>query len=310
METGIIVLGMHRGGTSLAASLLHAYGLYAGDEELLMKGTAGNPRGYWEYIPLVEFNDALLASVGAKWCIPPTDEGYEELERKSSEPRYRNGALRLIETMQEGGRPWFWKDPRLGVLLPFWKNIWNDVAYLIPLRHPLDIALSLQKRDTYPISASLLIWQRYMLAILEGTETARNRLFIEYERLVENPVEQCEHLHLFLNRFYKAEVSKRQIIENLVQTIVPELRHNNSNSLFLSVPQATEDQKALDDFLRGMVEKQIGDFSQTKFSIYSGWREHLVTLNVMLRLWSLLPANDKYKVLSQMPGIYKKQFGL
>ena len=310
MEKKIIVLGMHRGGTSLTANLLYSYGLCAGNERLLLKGNAENPRGYWEYTPLVEFNDELLASVEAKWSIPPSDEGYKELERNSAESKYKEKAMGLIEDMRESGRPWFWKDPRLAVLLPFWRNIWGNVDYVIPLRHPLDIALSLRKRDKYPISASLLIWQRHMLAILKETESAQCRIFIEYESLFKDPIEQCERLYLFLNQCYEPRGTRQQIIDKMARTIAPELRNNSSNSSFLNVPQATEEQKALYSYLQRKAQNVVQGSDQIDFSIYAGWREYLLTINAMSQLWFLLPQQGKQLTLSRLSVTHKEQFGL
>jgi hypothetical protein len=35
----------------------------------------------------------------------------------------------LLQEMQSAGRAWFWKDPRLSVLLPFWKQFWGPAIY-------------------------------------------------------------------------------------------------------------------------------------------------------------------------------------
>jgi len=274
----------------------------------LLKSDDRNARGYWEYTPLIEFNNELLSSVHAREFIPPSDDGCEELENRSFEPKYKNRALGLLETMRKDGRPWFWKDPRLAVLLPFWKNIWEDVIYVIPLRHPLDIALSLQKWHRYPISASLLIWQRYMLAIFKGAETAQNIIFIEYEKLIENPIQQCERLYLFLTRSSNIEQSGRQTIENMAQAIAPELRHNNTNSPLSNIPQATEGQKYLYDFLKRKAENSVERINQTAFQIYPGWREYLTATNVMLQLWFLLPEKEKQFALSRMSTTYAELF--
>jgi hypothetical protein len=313
MGASIIVLGMHRGGTSLLANLVSVCGAHAGDERLLLKADESNARGYWEYMPLIEFNDELLNSVCAKTLIPPSDEAYKELERQSSVPKYRDRALRLLRVMQESGLTWFWKDPRLGVLLPFWKRIWGDVIYVISIRHPLDIALSIQKRDAYPISASLLIWQRYMSAILEGTKTAQNALFIEYEEVIENPFQQCERLYLFLCRHFQTQVGKEQIVKNMMQAIAPELRHNRSSLSLSKAPQATEGQQTLYDILKRKTENLAEHIDQTRISIYPGWREYLLITDAMFQLWFTLPKSERHEALSRLPATHKElseMFGL
>jgi hypothetical protein len=306
MAKNVIVLGMHRGGTSLTANLVNNCGFYAGNEKLLLKGDNRNARGYWEYTPLIGFNNELLSSIRAREFIPPSDEDYEELERKSSEPKYRDMALQLLEAMQENARAWFWKDPRLAVLLPFWKNIWGDVLYVVSVRHPIDIAFSLQKWHKYPISASLLIWQRYMSAILKGTETAQNILFVEYEKLIENPIQQCERLYDFLTQAHSIIANRQLTIENMVRTIIPELRHNSTASLFSVTPQATDEQKALYDILKRKTENPIERVDHTIFTIYPGWREYLLVTSAMVQLWFLIPETEKSLALSRMHVAYKE----
>lgn len=70
MSRGVLVLGMHRSGTSLTASLISAWGAYAGEHHLI-PGDTWNPAGYWEYLPLVRLNMDLLNAVGARTMIPP-----------------------------------------------------------------------------------------------------------------------------------------------------------------------------------------------------------------------------------------------
>jgi hypothetical protein len=310
MNKGIIVLGMHRGGTSLTADVIRRWGAYEGENDLLLQGDSENPQGYWEYRPLIQLNEDLLSSVRAKWYTPPSDMEIEVLERFAQEPRYRDVALGLIEAMQKGGRPWFWKDPRLAVLLPFWKNIWTDVIYVIPIRHPLDIALSLRKRNAYPISASLLIWQRYMLGILKETEGLTNKIFVEYEQLIADPQVQSRRLQEFLSQQTGIDKQDSTVLGAMTAAINPELRHNRSSSDFDELQQATIEQKELYSFLKRKAENHIEAFDQTTFREYSGWREYLQTIDVMRRLWSALPPKERMIAMSQMSVSHKDYFGL
>ena len=310
MNKGIIVLGMHRGGTSLTADVVRRWGAYEGEKELLLNGDDENPQGYWEYRPLIQLNEELLGSVRAKWFTPPGDAEIEVLERKARDPRYMDAASGLLDSMQKNGRPWFWKDPRLAVLLPFWKNVWTNVIYVIPIRHPLDIALSLRKRNAYPVSASLLIWQRYMLGILKETEALTCKIFVEYERLVADPRAQCERLNQFLCRQTGIDNDDPDISETMSGAINPELRHNRSASDFGEVKQATDEQKELYLFLKRKAENPVEAFDQTTFREYSGWREYLQTIDVMRRLWSALPQKERMIAMSQMSVSHKDYFGL
>jgi len=58
----LIILGMHRSGTSLAAALLQSSGLDVG--ERLMEGNWSNPRGHFEDMDFVELQRAALVRLG------------------------------------------------------------------------------------------------------------------------------------------------------------------------------------------------------------------------------------------------------
>ena len=65
----IVVLGMHRSGTSALAGTFSQLGLNLGDE--LMPGTAdANPKGYFEHVRIVQAHDRLLAAFGMDWADP------------------------------------------------------------------------------------------------------------------------------------------------------------------------------------------------------------------------------------------------
>src|SRR5262245_26715706 len=144
----MIVLGMHRGGTSLAAQLVSRWGAY-GNESAMIGADHSNPSGHWELAPLVALNEELLAAIESNWTVPPRDRERELLEQLAEASEFRDRALDLIAAMRKGGRPWFWKDPRLSILLPFWKKLWGSAVYVVATRDPARIARSLATRDGF-----------------------------------------------------------------------------------------------------------------------------------------------------------------
>ena len=65
MPDVIVVLGMHRSGTSAVAGTLTKLGGAA--PKHLLTADSGNPRGYFESVAFMEFHDELLASAGSCW---------------------------------------------------------------------------------------------------------------------------------------------------------------------------------------------------------------------------------------------------
>ncbi len=197
MSRGVIVLGMHRSGTSLVAEMLHRGGVFGRVQECL-PSDRWNARGYWELVPLVEFNESLLRAVGASWSFPPSDNQDLFLSELAQQSSYRTQALNLLGSMQvPAHNDWFWKDPRLSLLLPFWREIWGEPRYVICVRDPIEICRSLLSRDKLSFSVSLTLWQRYMLSILRGTQNT-SALFVSYDRMLQQPRQECERLSNFL----------------------------------------------------------------------------------------------------------------
>jgi len=309
MSKHIIVLGMHRGGTSLVANLLHRWGAYAGQAHQLLAADQNNLQGYWEYLPLIQFNQQLLNSVGASWFIPPGVDEEKAIENLAADPVYKRRAEQLLAEMRKGGQDWLWKDPRLAVLLSFWKKMWGEAIYVVTVRHPLEIAMSLRKRDRLPISASLLIWQHYMLEALRQTEGSKDRIFISYENLINTPVEQCQRLASFIDRACEYERDRESLVGNMVGAINTQLRHNISSIPFSDVPQATREQKALYLYLNEMAQDRAEPFEQLSVELYPGWKEYLQTFDALSKLWQQFQGREQL-LLSLITKAHREVFGL
>ncbi len=137
----LIVIGMHRSGTSLLAELLARLGVYMG-AELDIHHEA------WFF---KRANKALLALADAHWAKPrPFVTAFDNpLFRE----RCRDRAERsLTEDFSSYGEPrpaqvWGWKDPRTTLTLPVWLDLWPRARIVYLERDGLDVALSLQRRE-------------------------------------------------------------------------------------------------------------------------------------------------------------------
>jgi hypothetical protein len=67
----VVILGMHRSGTSMVAEALASGGLYVGETAELLSGQEDNPHGFWEREDVVALNDAILSDNEATWYCPP-----------------------------------------------------------------------------------------------------------------------------------------------------------------------------------------------------------------------------------------------
>ena len=68
----IIVLGMHRSGTSLACGLLKHTGVYFGEQAELIETNEENPKGFWERNDVRKLNDLLMHSMNCDWSEIPS----------------------------------------------------------------------------------------------------------------------------------------------------------------------------------------------------------------------------------------------
>jgi O-antigen biosynthesis protein len=190
----ILVLGMHRSGTSAVARLIAADGAYAGaDEELLPADPRDNPQGYWERNDLMLEHDRFLREAGYAW---DRVAGFDARRIDADARRTLETHLRdIVAPLQSHGTPWLIKDPRLCLLLPFWLPLVGDAACIVVVRDPREIAASLRDthRGVFTSVFPLLLWEKYMRTLLAAL-VGRRALFVSYATLMRDPGIQHDRL--------------------------------------------------------------------------------------------------------------------
>lgn len=129
---------MHRSGTSLVTSVLEQAGLFIGHD---ISGSGhGNLRGHFEDRDFYRLHENMLAAAG-ETCFsagddfePPGIDGFEH-------------RARTLIAERDGHPLWGWKDPRTCLFLDYWHPKLPDARYLFLYRHPVDVALSLWRRN-------------------------------------------------------------------------------------------------------------------------------------------------------------------
>lgn len=190
----LLVLGMHRSGTSALAGLL------AGDGVQLPAGSPPadpfNPRGYWEPLQLLACHNTLLEEAGGRWDDP------RHAPLSPSPGRLQQLALAIAADFPGDGSAAvaLVKDPRQCRLQPLWNTLIAqrglDAAVVLLHRHPLAVARSLQRRDGLPADRALLLWLQHLL---EAERHSRHlpRLRCSYTQLLAAPaavVQACRSL--------------------------------------------------------------------------------------------------------------------
>ena len=215
----ISVTGMHRSGTSMAARLLQLCGLYLGPDQDLMPPGPDNPSGYWENIKFVEINTEILDKLGAGWDHPPSDRVWANKNTEKIMPHLEMTAENLLQEFRENS-PWGWKDPRTSLLIPFWLRLLPDLKVVVCLRNPLEVALSLHRRNYSSYSLGLALWKTYNQHILATTQPEQ-RLVTHYDAYFHNPQTELQRVLDFL----QISVSE-EILQQATSEINADLHHN------------------------------------------------------------------------------------
>lgn len=232
MKTCIFIAGMHRTGTSALAGLIDSLGVSAGNN--LLEANEENEKGFYENTRLLEFNDAVLASAASCWddifWHPSKLPDLQTDGRVNSLTRILDEEYGTIDTVVI-------KDPRLCLLLPLYiealKIMDVDCHILITLRHPLEVAKSLEKRNHFSHAKGLLLWCQYMLNIERDTRFLQ-RLIIPYDDLLSNPD------GILLQIAATFGLDKALLASaNSTSHIDPSLRHHDGSTLSTASPYAS-----------------------------------------------------------------------
>ncbi len=179
----IMVLGMHRSGTSALAGVLTLLG--ATPPKSLMEPHASNPRGFFESVPVRDFNDALLAAAGSRWddWRPIDPDWFASPEARNLQGR----AVALIDEEFGEAELFVLKDPRICRLLPFWRAVLErrgtTILALHTHRELQEVAASLAGRYGFDAALTHLLWLRHQLEA-EVASRGLTRHFTSYDQLL------------------------------------------------------------------------------------------------------------------------------
>jgi len=238
----IIIIGMHRSGTTLLSKILEQLGVFMG-----WRKDENN-----EALFFLRFNDWILKQANATWDNPYnyyfTDEDFKNLMANLAEKYIRS--IRRLEylglrkslkykSLKDLDFPWGWKDPRNTFTLDIWLKVFPDAKIIHIYRNPVDVAESLRKRTerlrknfewnwkkeikflftkgflyygdsvrVQNIYEGIKLWKEYVTRAFEIEKLLNLKiLHIKYEDLLENPTQVLEKLF----KFIKLEVDKKQI---------------------------------------------------------------------------------------------------
>lgn len=202
----LMVVGMHRSGTSFLTGSLQQAGLELGQHS---DWNPHNLKGNRENQDVVAFHDALLARHACAWDMPPsTAIDWSEQDKRRA---------RDLISDYRGVAHWGFKDPRALLLVEGWQALLPDLQFVGIFRHPKAVARSLNARGGMSETQAFMLWLAYNKRLVELYERGPFPLlcFDEDEQVLSEKLDQLLPelglRPLAENRFFSAELKHHQL---------------------------------------------------------------------------------------------------
>ena len=152
----LIVLGMHRSGTSCLTGTIEQWGVNLGE---VFTENPHNRKGNRESAEVQALNNDVLATNCGAWNAPPAVASWDDMQRQRRDT--------VLLALKASSRDWWgFKDPRVVFTLPFWLEAIAEPAFIGTYRHPYRVACSLHQRDRMPLEAGYALWLAYNTRLL------------------------------------------------------------------------------------------------------------------------------------------------
>ena len=184
MSQAVVVLGMHRGGTSAVAGTVARLGFALPSTPI--PPSSENPSGYFESEAVAMANHEILLAAGCSWNICLTFD--PSRLRETLRPADRRMITTVLRREFGADMPFVMKDPRLCLTLPAWlpalRAARTDVRALLVIRHPAEVVQSLEKRNGLAPMRTAPHWLHHMLEA-ERASRGLGRAFVFYDDLLQ-----------------------------------------------------------------------------------------------------------------------------
>lgn len=269
-----------------------------------MRPGPDNEAGYWENIAIKALDDDLLAHLGGSWDQPPvlapgwqTDPSLDEFRARAAD--VLDEAFGSATTT---AGPIGWKDPRLSLLLPFWRTVCAIDGTVIVVRHPAEVAASLAARNGMSTVTAYVLWLRYVLAAVANDD---HHLLVNHHELLEHPAEAIRAIA----QHFDLAAPDQASISTVVDHVDPSLHHHRAGPASVADVDAANPVVALVDAVWNDGTIQVGALDDpTAEAIRQGWlrppadtaaldqaRARVVDLTELLRRRTRERIEDQYE---------------
>ncbi|MCK5357554.1 MAG: sulfotransferase [Elusimicrobiales bacterium] len=198
----VIVLGMHRSGTSAVARVINSLGVSMGEKHFIIKDYK-NPFGYYEDLRFIELNKKILNEQNNDITrVPSRERIMAQKEKYSSQ-------IKKLLAENSKNATWGWKDPRTVLTIDLFYPYIKNPYFIICERASEEIAKSLKRRDGLELQIGIELADIYKKRIenflnVYGIE---NLLWIKYNSLINDTTGTVQAIIDFIN----VDPTKRQV---------------------------------------------------------------------------------------------------
>jgi hypothetical protein len=280
----VMVIGMHRSGTSLCSHALSALGVDMADQVIGPGSTAlspDNPKGHWERWEIVSLHDRILGLLNRPYHAPTHDLGFPDAWWADPRVAVLRKELASFLKKRMGDSLFGFKDPRTVRLMPVWYQLMNELKLtpkvIFCLRNPAQVARSLYVRDGLEREIGEARWFSYAIDFFRYVAQCEF-CTIEYELWFDDISSNLNRLASFLHLDWRrAKFSLDQIGSGIVEA---QFRHDDRQqeatqpivrSLYHLAQRADGEPTAWDQ-IQSIVAHFIG-FQQLQFGIQRSFEQ-------------------------------------
>jgi hypothetical protein len=231
----IVILGMHRCGTSLISNFLHEIGVDFGND--LAHPDEFNARGYWESLTIRDIQDKILEEMNCDCFCPPVSIP-DNWQCNDSIRKLKNDLKEFVRAeCSRTEKIWGFKDPRTCILLPVWREIFEELQveplYILAFRHPASVAASLDRRNHMERAHCEALWLKHYLDVLSNVGD-NWKAIVDYDRWFDSGAEQARLVAQSLKPY--ATMTDSQIDQAFDRVISNQLRHHGNLEKLIQSP--------------------------------------------------------------------------
>ena len=290
----IIVLGMHRSGSTAIARALEVFNVDVGSN-LIPANPDIYSSGFWEDMDVVKLNQDILGFIYTEWSDLSiiSDLRLAALIRNK---HFLARACKLIKDKLTNNKVMEIKDSRMTILMPFWKKVFDSmnivIGYVIVFRNPDGVSDSILHRDKISKEQSDMLWLIDNDTALKFTKNSP-KLFLDYDLFLDEPVNHLERIE----DAFELKINKKLLSDYLFNFLNNNLRHSHNAINTKKIPSSFS--SLTENFYNFLIELSasvrpvikvpsgiLNSISQVKFiteAVLTERETHVVNLEIIAR---------------------------